>query len=107
MKITGPDPGYNQQKVDQIKARDQQSAAAKAASSYENTTVQAKSSETVAVSGFAREAGKAGSAAKASPDIRKEKVDEIKAKIAKGEYYVSSDKIAGKVIEDIIRHKGK
>ncbi|MDQ1329706.1 MAG: Negative regulator of flagellin synthesis [Candidatus Poribacteria bacterium] len=37
--------------------------------------------------------------AKGIPDVRQEKVDEIKRKIEAGEYKVNADAVAGKMIE--------
>lgn len=41
-------------------------------------------------------------AAKESPDVRMDKVDKIQAKVDKGEYKVSSDELAGKIIEQAL-----
>ena len=41
-------------------------------------------------------------AAQAAPDIRAEKVADLKKKIADGTYQVSSDDIAGKILKDIL-----
>ncbi|MBI4667532.1 MAG: flagellar biosynthesis anti-sigma factor FlgM [Nitrospinae bacterium] len=104
MKVFGADPNYNQARVEDLKKRDQ-AAAAKSAK-YESggaASAESKTSATVAVSGFAKEVSKAGTEVRNTPDIRREKVEAIKEKISKGEYYVSSEKIAGKIIDDIVK----
>ncbi len=101
MKILGGDANFNQSRVDEIRKRGE--AANAKSSRQDGSSSEPKSSETVAVSGAAREIGKVSARVRVSPDIRKEKVDEIKDKIDKGEYYVDGDKIAGKIIEDIIK----
>ena len=105
MKVFGSDPNFNQNKVEELRKRDG-SAKAKASKS-ESPPSGVRASETVAVSGTAREVAKISDRARVSPDIRKEKVDAIKEKIDKGEYFVSGEKIAGKIIEDIIRQDKK
>ncbi len=101
MKVFGADNSLNPTKVDELRNREK-SAPAKSGES-ERASSESKSSETVAVSGLAREIGKVKSAAREAPDIRREKVEALKARIEKGEYHVSGEKIAGKIIEDIIK----
>ncbi len=101
MKIFGADNAYNQAKIDELRSRER-SAPVKSGKSGDGAS-QVRSSETVAVSGMAREIGKIKSAVHDTPDVRKEKIQAIKESIAKGEYHVSGDKIAGKIIEDIIK----
>ncbi|VAX16959.1 hypothetical protein MNBD_NITROSPINAE04-1207 [hydrothermal vent metagenome] len=104
MKITGHDGSINQSKIDGLQNRDN-SAPAKVKSSGrpEAVPVESRSSETVAVSTLGREIGNVKALVKNAPDIRREKIEALKEKIAKGEYEVSGDKIAGKIIEDIIK----
>ena len=45
---------------------------------------------------------KATEVVNAAPDIRTEKVERIKNEIAKGDYHVSSEDLAEKVLENII-----
>lgn len=103
MKIFGADPNFNQNKVEEARRRGK-SAQAKEAKSG-GSSESAKSSATVAVSGAAKEAGKVSARLRTSPDVRKEKVEEIRERIEKGDYHVSADKIAGKIIEDIIKQE--
>jgi negative regulator of flagellin synthesis FlgM len=108
MKIFGSDPNFKQAKVNDVKKQDQ--AAAPVRSAKAETAPQAdtaKGAETVAVSSFARDVAKAGTVVRNTPDIRKEKVSAIKEKIDKGEYHVSGDKIAGKIMDDIVKQGAK
>ncbi|MBC8287496.1 MAG: flagellar biosynthesis anti-sigma factor FlgM [Nitrospinae bacterium] len=58
--------------------------------------------EQIAISSKAKDIQKATEAVNAAPDIRIEKVDRIKDQIANGNYRVSSDQLAEKVLENII-----
>ncbi len=100
--ISGVDKNFVPQRVDSAKGQ-AQSAVAKNAQGSDPQSASAKSAETVTVSTVAQEVGKVHGQIKSAPDIRREKVQAIKDKIDKGEYKVSSDAIAGKVIEDIAR----
>lgn len=101
--ISGADKNFVPQRVDSAKGQAQSAAAAKNAQGSDPQSASAKSAETVTVSTVAQEVGKVHGQIKSAPDIRREKVQAIKDKIGKGEYKVSSDAIAGKVIEDIAR----
>ncbi|MFQ5671675.1 MAG: flagellar biosynthesis anti-sigma factor FlgM [Nitrospinales bacterium] len=58
--------------------------------------------EQVSVSSKARDIQRAHEVIKSSPDIRTEKVNRIKQAIADGTFKVDSEKLAGKILEDII-----
>jgi negative regulator of flagellin synthesis FlgM len=58
--------------------------------------------EQIAISSKAKDIQKAAEIINASPDIRTEKVDRIKEQIANGNYHVSSEKLAEKVLENLI-----
>ena len=58
--------------------------------------------EKIAISSNAKDIQKATEAVNAAPDIRIEKVDQIKNQIADGSYRVSSEQLAEKIIENII-----
>jgi negative regulator of flagellin synthesis FlgM len=107
MKVFGSDPNFKQARVDDVKKRDQAASARSAKAETAPQTETAKGAETVAVSSFARDVAKAGTVVRNTPDIRKEKVSAIKEKIDKGEYHVSGDKIAGKIMEDIVKQGAK
>ena len=108
MKVFGSDPNFKQAKVNDVKKQDQAASAVRSAKNETaHETESAKGAETVAVSSFARDVGKAGTVVRNTPDIRKEKVAAIKEKIDKGEYHVSGDKIAGKIMDDIVKQGAK
>ena len=58
--------------------------------------------EHIAISSKAKDIQKATEAVNAAPDIRIEKVDRIKEQITNGSYNVSSEKLAEKILENII-----
>jgi negative regulator of flagellin synthesis FlgM len=58
--------------------------------------------EQIAISSKAKDIQKATEVVAAAPDIRTEKVERIKNEIAQGEYRVSSEDLAEKVLENII-----
>ncbi len=61
-------------------------------------------SEKILVSDLGKEVAKIHDQIKKSPNLRAEKVAELKKKVDNGTYYVSSDKIANKIIEDIVKN---
>lgn len=65
----------------------------------ENTRLNKKDQFTI--SEEAKDIQKALKVAKESPDIRKEKVEKIKAKYDSGNYNIDPKKVAEKMIEDI------
>ncbi len=105
MQIFGADNSYNQNRVDDLRKRDQAAEVRNNArgGAEESTKSGGKTAATVAVSGLAREVGKVSAQVKGTPDVRKEKIEAIKAKIASGDYKVPADKLAGKIIDDIVR----
>jgi len=60
------------------------------------------STEQVAISSKAKDIQKATEAVNAAPDIRIEKLEQIKNQIADGSYRVSSEQLAEKILENII-----
>jgi negative regulator of flagellin synthesis FlgM len=60
------------------------------------------SSEQIAISSKAKNIQKASEVVNAAPDIRTEKVDRVKDQIANGNYHISSEQLAKKVLENII-----
>ena len=60
-------------------------------------------SEHIAISSKAKDIQKANESINAAPDIRIEKVDRIKEQIANGSYSVSSEQLAEKILENIIK----
>ena len=60
------------------------------------------STEQVAISSKAKDIQQATKAVNDTPDIRVEKVERIKEKVADGNYHVSSDELAEKVLKNMI-----
>lgn len=56
----------------------------------------------VELSGRSREMAKAHEAVAATPEVRKQKVEEIKASVANGEYEVNADQVAQKMIVNFL-----
>ena len=104
MKISGVDKNFNQAKVDDARSRQKVAVAKQSADGSKTSGSSQASAETVSVSGVGREIAKVKTAARQAPDIRREKVNAIKERISRGEYHVSGDKIAGKMIEDIVKN---
>jgi len=63
---------------------------------------QGKVADTVDVSGKAREIAEIMGAVKSIPDVRTEKVAEIKGLVEAGKYVVDPVKIAGRMIDEVI-----
>ena len=62
----------------------------------------AQGAEHIALSSKAKDIQKIHEAIKNSPDIRVGKVKRVKAEIAEGRFHVNSDKLAEKILKDII-----
>ena len=60
------------------------------------------STEQVAISSKAKDIQQATKAVNGTPDIRIEKVESIKEQISSGNYHVPSDKLAEKVLKNMI-----
>lgn len=112
MKITGP-ADNNPFKKDQISGANKAAAtkaasAASAASANQDIAATPQgataASEKVLVSDAGMEIAKVQGQLKKTPDIRADKVKALKSQIASGSYFVSSDKIAGKIVEDIVKN---
>lgn len=109
MTIIGPDSGYLKKAGLTGSGKSDKSAkSAKASASASSVSKEAGSasgdaSTKIAVSELGKEVAKIHDQIKTSPDVRVEKVQELKDKIEDGTYYISSDKIAGKIIEDIVK----
>jgi negative regulator of flagellin synthesis FlgM len=61
-----------------------------------------RGTEHIAISSKAKDIQKATEVINASPDIRIEKVEHIKEQISNGSYSVSSEKLAEKILKNII-----
>ncbi len=111
MKVSGSD--NNNLKKDRLGNTGKSAEKGKAA--YASNAAQAKeaastpqgaqgASEKILVSDLGKEVAKIHDQIKKSPNVRAEKVAELKKKVDNGTYYVSSDKIANKIIEDIVKN---
>jgi negative regulator of flagellin synthesis FlgM len=67
-----------------------------------NASGQTKAGDKVDVSGKAREIAELMGAVKALPEVRTEKVAEIKGLIDSGQYVADPAKIAGRMIDEVI-----
>lgn len=67
-----------------------------------NQTEQAKVADKVDVSGKAREIAEIMGAVKSIPDVRTEKVAEIKGLVEAGKYVADPVKIAGRMIDEVV-----
>ncbi|MBI3793449.1 MAG: flagellar biosynthesis anti-sigma factor FlgM [Nitrospinae bacterium] len=105
MKITGPDSGFfkkdNVGKVANTKAT---SPASQAQDLSTNTQSVTSASVNVAVSDVGSAVAKIQGQLKKTPEVRADKVKVLKSQVDSGSYYVSSDKIANKILEDIVKH---
>lgn len=110
MKITGPiDPGgpLKKERVsDANKVADKKAAYTASLGKDIGATTQGATaaSEKMLVSDMGREVAKIQGQLKKTPDVRADKVKAIKSQVDSGSYYVSSDKIASKIVEDIVKH---
>lgn len=98
MEIPGNDFRVKSKTIqDRVKVGDK-SSVAKSQGGASSTS----GTEQIAISSKAKDIQKATEVANAAPDIRTEKVERIKNETAKGEYRVSSEDLAEKVLENII-----
>ncbi len=97
MKIYGPEQGVvKETKLKEVKNKE--TGKGKEASVKETKV---KGGETVVLSERAKEIQKAKDIAAAAPDVRTEKVAELKDRIEKGNYHVNSRDIADKMLKDV------
>lgn len=61
--------------------------------------------DSLAISDFAKELQTAKNAVNLAPDVRTEKIDAIKKKIASGAYNVSASEVADKIVENYFDKK--
>jgi len=108
MKINGPsDNPFKKERIsDANKVADKKAASASTQANSTGATPQGATaaSEKILVSDVGREIAKIQGQLKKTPDVRADKVKALKSQIDGGSYYVSSDKIASKIVEDIVRH---
>jgi negative regulator of flagellin synthesis FlgM len=58
------------------------------------------------ISSKARDLASAKAAATSAPDVREERIAELKRKIASGSYHVDADKVADRLVDDHIKMSG-
>ena len=98
MEIPGNDFRIKNKAIqNRVKSGDKSSSA-----SLKGDVSSSSGSEQVAISSKAKEIQKVTNAVNATPDIRIEKVEKIKDQLANGNYHISSDKLAEKVLQSII-----
>ena len=88
-----------------LEGRDQAAAVDKAgqkAATASGAQAQAASTDRVEISGRSKEMAKAAEALDSTPEVRQNKVDEIKNRIESDEYQVDADKVAQKMIVDFL-----
>ncbi|MBI3580817.1 MAG: flagellar biosynthesis anti-sigma factor FlgM [Nitrospinae bacterium] len=109
MKITGPSdstPPKKERVSETNKVADKKAASTASLNKDSGVTTQgaAAASEKIAVSDVGKEIAKIQGQLKKTPDVRADKVKSIKSQINDGSYYVNSDKIASKIMEDIVKN---
>jgi negative regulator of flagellin synthesis FlgM len=108
MKITGPDSGsFKKDRISDVsKVADKKAATPTSTGKDLGVTTQgiASASEKILVSDVGREVAKIQGQIKKIPDVRADKVKALKSQVESGSYYVSSDKIANKILEDIVKN---
>ena len=72
------------------------------ASGESSSTKGAQGAEQIALSSKAKDIQKAHEAVRNSSDIRVDKVERVKVEIAEGRFHVNSDKLAEKILKDVI-----
>ena len=100
MKISDVNKDMTAQVVQQYQKND--NYAANSNSDKQTVPVAAKPEEKVDLSTKAKDIQQAKNALSAVPDVREEKVQEIKSQVEKGKYNVSAEKIAGKMVGESI-----
>lgn len=85
------------------KRPDRAAAATKAKSSDGTKGASPAQSE---ISAQGRDMAKAQAAAKNAPDVREEKIQKIRERIAQGRYKVDADAVADKLVDDHIKMSG-
>jgi negative regulator of flagellin synthesis FlgM len=100
MKISDVNKDLTSQVVQQYQKSD--NYVGNANSDKQTVSVAARPEEKVDLSTQAKDIQQAKSALSAVPDVREEKVQEIKNQVENGKYNVSAEKIAGKMVGESI-----
>lgn len=103
VKISGGDSGYfRKNRVEESGKSGKTDRAAPASESGKAGSGPQSVDAKIAVSDLGKEVARIHEELKKTPEVRDEKVQELREKIDDGTYYVSSDRIAEKVLRDII-----
>lgn len=102
MKIPGYDSGFTKLEKSKLKDVTSEPNAAKKKGEKSGSISNNSEASTVNVSSKGREIQRASEIAKFAPVVRSEKIDEIAKKIESGTYFVDSNQIAEKMLEDIL-----
>ena len=87
---------------DQVNEGESVSSAQRAGQTPERVAAeQVSRADSVEISERARELAKAQDAVQAAPDVRSEKIQELKARIGAGTYHVPTEEIARKLLGDM------
>jgi len=86
---------------DQVNEGESVSSAQRAGQTPERVAEQVSRADSVEISERARELAKAQDAVQAAPDVRSEKIQELKARIGAGTYHVPTEEIARKLLGDM------
>ena len=96
MEITPKDSVNIEAYVNQVQEKDKADAAA------EQTEQQQNKADTVALSNAAKNIQEAQKQLEAIPDVREDKVAELKEQIENGTYEIDAEKIADKMLKDAL-----
>ncbi|MFQ5430888.1 MAG: flagellar biosynthesis anti-sigma factor FlgM [Nitrospinota bacterium] len=104
MKVGGSDPNFiKKNRVGGAGESNKPLKTGTSSTSGSESAAAKSGAEKIAVSDLGKEIAKIHEEIKNTPEIRPEKVQELKGKIEDGTYYVNSNDIAGKIIEDILK----
>jgi len=103
MKVGGPDGYFKKDRIGGPGKSDRPAKSDASSESGKGASASRSDAEKIAVSDLGKEISKVHEQLRTTPDVRVEKVQELKDKIEDGTYYVPSDKIAGKIIEGILK----
>ena len=93
-----PEEGSSTRKTEKSRQSSQSTGASGSSAATESTSAE--------ISQKAREFAKAKAAASSAPDVRAEKIAELKRKIASGEYNVKPDAIADRLVDEHLSTRG-
>ena len=98
-------PGNELRKVNQQKVPGRHSAKKGGNVPVSSEPLGGQKSEQINVSSKAKDIQQAHEAIKSAPEVRVEKVNRIKKEIAEGSFKIDSERLAGKILKDIITER--